>query len=92
MNGPDSPPELSERMRRQVERLLDEADEATRALDWNTVRARARAALALDPNHPDGRHYLAVSERQLANAGSDPAAMPFPRSKPTGGSCRGGDN
>jgi len=37
----------SERTQRQIDRLLDEAEEAITEEDWSTVGSRARAVLAL---------------------------------------------
>ena len=42
----------SERSRRRIERLLDEADDAVTQLDWETVSARVTAVLALEPERP----------------------------------------
>jgi serine/threonine protein kinase/class 3 adenylate cyclase len=63
----------SERIQRQIEALLDEADAAIREEDWTTVAARARAALAADPENEDARSYLAMAERGLADGGSPSA-------------------
>ena len=38
----------SERIQRQIDRLLDEADDASRNLDWELAKARATAALGFD--------------------------------------------
>ena len=38
----------SDRLQRQIERLLDEADEAIAKEDWPTVASRARAILRID--------------------------------------------
>ena len=43
----------SDRSKRRIERLLDEADEAAVRLDWETVRARATAVFAFDPENSD---------------------------------------
>ena len=57
----------SERIRRQVDRLLDEADEAALRLELVIVRDRAKAALAYDPDNADARAYLATAERGIAS-------------------------
>jgi len=54
---------VSERTQRQIDRLLDEAEEAMRQLAWDTVRARVQAVLSLDPENPDARNYLAAAGR-----------------------------
>jgi len=56
---------VSERLQRQIERLLDEADEAIRRLDWATVMDRARAVLGLDPTSADAQSYLAAAQRNI---------------------------
>ena len=55
----------SERLQRQIDRLLDEAEEAIARLDWEVVRARARAVLAIDSDNGEGRAFLGVAERAL---------------------------
>ena len=52
----------SERTQRQIDRLLDQAEEAITIEDWHTVASRARAVLALAP--------LNAAERALSNAGA----------------------
>ena len=39
----------SERIQRQIELFLDEAEEAVAQGNWNTVRDRAQKVLAFDP-------------------------------------------
>ena len=63
---------LSERIQRQIDRFLDEAEAAAAASDWGRVRDRAQNVLALDPTNADARTYLAAAERTLGR--SDPAA------------------
>ena len=41
----------SERTKRQLDRLLDEAEEPITEEDWSTVASRARAVLRLDPGN-----------------------------------------
>jgi len=92
----------SERVQRQIDRLLDEADEAAFRLEWAVVRDRARAALAYDPDNADARTYLETAERGLASdaapaarAGRMPAlpaeALPLPSgvsgAEPPSGRC-----
>jgi len=62
----------SERIQRQIDRLLDEADDAARQLDWATVRARAAAALGFDADNGDALEYLQAAERSLAASGGEP--------------------
>ena len=62
----------SDRLQRQIDRLLDEAEEAITNEDWSTVGSRARAVLRLDPENTDALSYLAAAER---DAGSPQAAQ-----------------
>ena len=55
----------SERVQRQIDRLLDEAEEAIAQLDWRLVQSRAQAVLALDTANPDAINYLAAADRGL---------------------------
>ena len=55
----------SDRVQRQLDRLLDEAEEAITNDDWVTVSSRAKAVLAIDPENKDGQAYLAASQRSL---------------------------
>src|SRR5438094_629732 len=81
----------SERIERQIDRLLDEADHAAAAQDWTQVRERCLRILQFDPANADATEYLAVAERVLAGdvtpAGTAeprqetvPAAPPLPAS------------
>ena len=58
----------SDRVQRQLDRLLDEAEEAITNDDWATVSSRAKAVLAIDPENGDGQAYLAASERALGTS------------------------
>ena len=55
----------SERLKRQIDRLLNEVEEAISHLDWATVRARAQAVLANDPDNVDALAFLTGAERAL---------------------------
>ncbi len=57
----------SERIQRQIDRLLDEAEEGISQLDWEIVRARAEAVLTLVPDNPDASFYLEAARRALAS-------------------------
>ena len=72
----------SERFQRQIDRLLDEAEEALSRFDWERVRQCAQAVLAIDPENQDGSTFLAAAERaavateapvELASATTRPA-------------------
>ena len=58
----------SERVQRQIDRLLDEAEEAISNSKWTLVHDRAQNALALDPGNSDGLAYLAAAERALGSS------------------------
>jgi len=70
---------VSERTQRQIDRLLDQAEAAITGLRWEQVRDRALAVLALDPDNPDGRNYLAAAERALASNEERVASSGSPR-------------
>ena len=55
----------SERIQRQIDLLLDQAEEAIASQDWTTVGDCARSALRLDPENQDALGYLAAAERDL---------------------------
>jgi predicted ATPase len=56
----------SERVRKRIEALLDEADAALARNDWRAALERAKAALAHDPENTDAAHYRDAAERGLA--------------------------
>lgn len=62
----------------QIERLLDEADEAIRDLDWTKVGEKAKEVLALDPTNEDTTTYLAASgrARDMGRTGAAPVPKP----------------
>ena len=66
----------SERVQRQIDRLLDEAETAMASLDWETVARRAQAALALDEDNADAQTYLAAAHRGLGGDRAQPPAVP----------------
>src|SRR5688572_5669780 len=58
----------SERVQRQIERYLDEAEAAIDAGDWTKARERSEAVLRLDPENADAQTYLAAAGRGTASA------------------------
>ncbi|MSQ15304.1 MAG: hypothetical protein EXR50_05525, partial [Dehalococcoidia bacterium] len=58
----------SERIQRQIDALLDDAEQAIKNSDWALVRDRAKQVLTMDPDNGDGKFYLAAAERGLAAA------------------------
>ena len=74
----------SERVQRQIDRLLDEAEAAIATSDWATVGDRARNVLRLDPDNSDALSYLAASERDLGSVSSaGPPITPLLRAETT---------
>jgi DNA-binding CsgD family transcriptional regulator len=67
----------SERIRRQVEHLLDEAEGAISRFDWELVCRYAQAALALDPHNGDGAALLEAANRALGNTAATSADEPL---------------
>ena len=66
----------SDRVQRQLDRLLEEVDEAMTQLDWEQVRDRSQAVHALDPENEDALRFLAASERALGTAAPSPMSKP----------------
>ena len=55
----------SDRIKRQIERLLDQVEEAVDQSDWQLVRQIADNILILDPTHVDAQSYRISAERAL---------------------------
>ncbi len=53
----------SERVQRQIDRLLDEAEEAFAKRDWLVVRDNARDVMGLDPANQDALTFFNAAER-----------------------------
>ena len=75
----------SDRLQRQIDRLLDQAEAAISQFDWATVGLCAQAVLRLNPENSDALSYLAAAERDEgispvipALAETIPAAPPPP--------------
>ena len=73
----------SDRVKRQIDRLLDEAEEAVANDDWATVLARAQKVLTFDPHNQDAQDFLAAAERGLSGSEREPPAPPSPPAQPT---------
>ena len=54
---------LTERQQRQVDRLLDDAEQASEQRDWALLRERAETVLAIDPDNVDAATFLTVAAR-----------------------------
>src|SRR5438876_11080818 len=55
----------SDRVIRQIERLLDETETTIAAHDWQAAREAAQFVLGLDAQNPDALAYLAAIDRAL---------------------------
>ena len=64
----------SDRVKRHINRLLDEADEAVARLEWDVVRDRSQAVLDLDPQNEDAQGLRAAADRALARTGAQVVA------------------
>ena len=78
----------SDRLQRQIDRLLDEAAEAVAKGDWPLVRDCAQKALVAEPGNQEAMSFLSVAERGLGVQESpeqgDPAPTPAaPKDHPT---------
>ncbi len=62
----------SERVQRQIDRLLDEAESAIERGDWSRAGELAESVLRLDPENADARSYREAAQRE-APAGSPPS-------------------
>ena len=63
---------LSDRIQRQVDRFLDDAEAAAAESDWARVRDRAQNVLNLDPENADARTYLGAADRAADRAATAP--------------------
>jgi len=79
----------SERVQRQVDRLLDEAENASAGRDWDRVRELCEHALTLDPENRDAQALLAAARRglgqQIAPEGRDRSEGQHPSERPSAG-------
>ena len=66
----------SERLQRQIDRLLDEAEEAITRFDWDALLQRAEAVLAMDPENRDALAFLATAKRAIGAAEALPSSQP----------------
>ena len=66
----------SDRIQRQIERFLDEAEEAVAKGDWVAAEDSARKVLAFDPNNNDAVAFIAAAERALNGSSSRPTNRP----------------
>ena len=72
----------TDRTQRQIDRLLDAAEEAFAETDWDRVRDTAGQALLLDPENQDAINFLGAAERALGRVVESPGTSetkPKPR-------------
>ena len=55
----------SDRIQRQIDRLLDEAEDAFDQRDWGRLGDRVKRALLLDAENSDALSFLTAAERAL---------------------------
>jgi hypothetical protein len=70
----------SERIQRQIDRLLDEAEQASDVEDWETVQDRVRRVLTFYSENVDSLAYAAVAERSLDDSFAIPSGSEAPPS------------
>jgi len=56
----------SDRVQRQVDRLLDQAEESIALRQWEDLRATCEVVLNLDPDNSDATSYIALADKSLA--------------------------
>ena len=71
----------TERIQRQIDRLLDETEAALVEHDWGRVRTLAGEVLRLDPDNADARSFLEACARD--GGGAQTAAPPSVASTPS---------
>ena len=70
----------SDRIQRNVERLLDAIDEAIATRAWDSVRDHAQDVLALDPTNREALSFLDAADRALGGTRPPPLESPAPSS------------
>ena len=71
----------SERVQRQIDRFLDEAEQAVTDGSWQLVIDTVQKVLAFDTSNTDGLAFLAAAERALLGSTATstvPEAAPSP--------------
>ncbi|MCH8184704.1 MAG: protein kinase, partial [Chloroflexi bacterium] len=69
-------------MKKRLDRLLDEAEEAADREDWAKVAQLARQALLIDAGDSDASEFLRLAERGIAQAGAVVAERPGAEAAP----------
>ncbi|MFP6567611.1 MAG: hypothetical protein VB961_10025, partial [Dehalococcoidia bacterium] len=71
----------TERIKRRIERLLDQVEQAADAEDWETVQRLSLQALDMDEGNVDAQTFSRMAERSLGVA--PPPAAPTAPATPT---------
>ena len=70
----------SERLQRQIDRLLDQAEQAIAQRDWAAVQERAEDVAAIDHDNQEGQTFLAAARRALGSPLPAVSSPPAPSS------------
>ncbi len=62
----------SDRIQRQIDHLLDEAESAINERSWTLARDHAQSVLAIDPNNTDALTYIAAADRAIGSSSPSP--------------------
>ena len=57
---------LNDRVQKQIDWLVDQAQDAIALGQWEELRAICEALLSLDPDHSDAKRYLSLADKSLA--------------------------
>jgi eukaryotic-like serine/threonine-protein kinase len=77
---------LSERVQRQIDGFLDQAEEALQSRDWEKASDLTQRVLVIDPENADAASFLKLAETGLTETASpqpDKTPEPPPASTPT---------
>ena len=73
----------SERIQRQIDRFLDQADEAIANRDWTAAGEHAQSVLRLNPDNSDALAYLVAAKRDSGTSTApNVTAHPPPAARP----------
>ena len=68
----------SDRIQRQIDRLLDEAEAASARVDWTVVKEHAELVQTIDPGNPDAEEFPTAAERGISGASRSRSATSAP--------------
>jgi len=81
----------SERVLRDIERLLDSASDALASSEWQSAFESAEVALGLDPDNTDAQAYVEAARRGLNAQAPEPSPVEVQSPSPTPSSLGGAD-